>query len=99
RGSRIARVFAPGRYYMFIDARAGTAGPYQLALSFLPVRPASNDTCAAPADIPAAGTQVVSATLSAVTARDDYQGTCGGSGVDHVYSFTVTERTGLTAKV
>ncbi|ACY13490.1 peptidase domain protein [Haliangium ochraceum DSM 14365] len=98
-GSRLQGVFAPGTHYLFVDGRGTVSGAYQLALSFAPVRLASNDTCAAPSEIPASGTQVVTAALGALTGRDDYRGTCGGSGADHVYRFTTGARTGVTIKV
>jgi MYXO-CTERM domain-containing protein len=99
RGSRIAALFAPGTHYMFVDGRPGVASPYQLGLEFIPVRLASNDTCAAPASIPGTGSQTVTATLGPITGRNDYRGTCGGDGTDHVYRFTTSERTGLIARV
>jgi hypothetical protein len=94
-GSRVAGWFTPGTYYLVVDGYGTAAGAYDLAVSFVP--PPANDTCDVALDIPAAGTRVVTTILSEGTGRNDYQGTCGGTGVDHVYVFTTAECTDLTA--
>ena len=56
------------------------------------------DTCAAPLTITAQGTQT--ATGSTATAHDDFAGTCvGGDAPDRVYTFTLTRRTTIDARV
>jgi hypothetical protein len=97
RGSRISQWLAPGTHYLFVDGYGTDAGAFELEVSFDTM--ASNNTCDAPIDIAVDGTQTVTATLGESTGRNDYQGTCGGSGVDHVYSFTTTECADLTATV
>lgn len=97
RGSRIAGWLAPGTHYLIVDGYGSDAGEYQLAVSF--ARSSSSDTCEAPVDIPADGTQEITAMLDSASAQNDYQGTCGGNGGDHVYAFTTTECANLIATV
>lgn len=94
-GSRVAGWLASGTHYIIVDGYGTDAGEYELDVSFLP--PPSNDTCDTPVAIPASGTRVVNTMLGAGAERNDYQGTCGGTGVDQVYSFTTAECTDLTA--
>jgi Trypsin-like peptidase domain len=94
-GSGIAGWFAPGTYYLIVDGYGTASGPFQLAVSFVP--PTTNDTCDVPGEISATGTQVVTGTFAAGTGHDDYQGTCAGAGIDHVYVFTAEECIDLTA--
>jgi hypothetical protein len=97
RGSRISGLLAPGTYYLIVDGFGSEAGAYELAVSF--AAPPSSGTCAAPAAVTAEGTQVIAALLDPATGRNDYQGTCGGEGVEHVYTFTTDECVNLAATV
>ncbi|HWN67996.1 MAG TPA: hypothetical protein VNM90_10165, partial [Haliangium sp.] len=97
RGSRIAGRLAPGTYYLIVDGYGNESGAYELAISF--AAPTSNDTCEAPTAIAADGTQVHTALLDEATGQNDYQGTCGGAGVEHVYAFTTAACVNLAATV
>lgn len=94
-GSALSGWFVPGTYYLIVDGYGPAAGLFELEVSFLP--PPSNDTCEAAVDIPATGTQVLTSLLDQDTARNDYQGTCGGDGNDHAYRFTTTACADVTA--
>jgi V8-like Glu-specific endopeptidase len=97
RGSRIAEWFEPGTHYLFVDGYGTASGPYELEISFTPM--ASNNTCDEPMDISTDGPQTITAMLRDSVEQNDYQGTCGGAGPDHVYSFTTTACADLTATV
>jgi hypothetical protein len=82
--SRITTVLDPGTYYIIMDGYSSYgAGPFTLTVTVEPYV-APNDTCATALPLS------FGSTTSGMTvgAANDYTGSCGGAGLDVVYTFT-----------
>lgn len=90
---------APGRYWVWVDGRSGTAGAFALTATMTTrVGPGSNDLCTGARVLPAdGGTRVLDVTRGM---RDNSTASClWGVGNDVYYRFTTAQAQRLTATV
>jgi hypothetical protein len=104
----ISRVFAPGAYTVFADARdADAKGAYTLGLDAVPLDGSgvAGDTCRdatslSVRSVAGAAPPVLTVSGDTFPARDDVSGSCGGEGAaDVVYRFDIPRRSRLTAQL
>ena len=95
-------ILDPGTYYLFVTSE-GPRSVYQLDLEFIAAKGEEGDSCASPTRIHP-GEQPFSASFrrTVVGATDASSTTCfgaeGGDGnADHVYAFTLSQRTAMQA--
>jgi hypothetical protein len=95
-GSAISATLEVGSYYLVMDTYEVDTGAFELALTLSPVEvEAVGETCAEPTRI-AAVDQRLTGSLAEYSA--EYVGSCGGGGVERVFSFTLDEPTALAAR-
>jgi len=82
--SSIDRILDPGTYTIILDSPGTDAGPYSLSVTITPST-VPNDTCTSPTPL-TLGTALAGTNVGAM---NDYTSTCGGTGPDVVYSFTL----------
>jgi hypothetical protein len=83
--SSIDRLLDPGTYYIMVDSPGADSGPFSLSVT-ITASTVPNDTCASPAPL-TIGTDLAGTNVGAM---NDYTSTCGGTGPDVVYSFTLS---------
>jgi hypothetical protein len=88
-----------GEYFILVGTSAGTTGTAADVLVDVqlsdPVAPATNDTCASPIEIPAAGGTFRGDTIGLT---DDVSTRCGGTTADVVYRLTLAEPRDVIAR-
>jgi hypothetical protein len=92
--STITTTLDAGTYTIVVDSFGSTTGPFSLSVTITPSGP-PNDTCSAPTAL-TVGTAVTGTTVGA---NHNYTGSCGGSGPDIVYRFTLGSTSDFFAAV
>ncbi|MCA2979706.1 MAG: hypothetical protein INH37_15645 [Myxococcaceae bacterium] len=97
--SLTASNLAAGTYFLWVDGVSGSAGSFSLTAALSSGPPATGDTCSDPLPLNFSGFGLATASGSTATAFNDTTASCGGSGPDRVYVFSVVGTRTLSAGV